>query len=126
MQVYGDWKYESEEFKIPSKEKNNENINLEVLENKYDSLIVEMQKEIDELKKNQGSNELENRKEKSKTASSQLVFNAEEDEIIKISSDNSIEVSSEYKFITTDAIDKAQKTHQEVWDSVRKAFSGRE
>lgn len=126
MQVYGDWKYESEEFKIPSKEKNNENINLEVLENKYDSLIVEMQKEIDELKKNQGSNELENRKEKSKTASSQLVFNAEEDEIIKISSDNSIEVSSEYKFITTDAIDKTQKTHQEVWDSVRKAFSGRE
>jgi superfamily I DNA and RNA helicase len=125
MQVYGNWKYEAEEFKLPSKE-NNENINLEVLENKYDNLIEEMQKEIDELKKNQDSSELENRKVKSEKSSSRLVFNAEEDEIIKINSDNSIEISSEYKFITTDTIDQAQKTYHEVWDSVRKAFSGRE
>lgn len=126
MQVYGDWDYEAEDFKLPPKEINDENIKLEDLKEKYDHLIKEMQKEIDELKTSQISSELNTRKAKSEKSSSRLVFNAKEDEIIKISSDNNIEISSEYKFITTDAIDKAKNIYQKVWDSVRKAFSGRD
>ncbi len=126
MQVYGDWKYEAEEFKLPKKEDKKEN-NLESLEKKYDSLIEEMQQEFDELKYNQNDTQLNERKSKSEKSSSQLVFNAQEDQMIKINSeDNSIEINSEYKFITTDVINESESLYKEVWDSVRKAFSGRE
>lgn len=123
MQLYGDWNYDAEEFKLP-REDEKENIDLETLEEKYDNLIGEMQHEIDKLKKNRNSNQLESRKEKSEKVNKKLVFNAEEDEMIKINSDDSIEISSEYKFITTDVIE--EKYYQDAWNSIRRAFSGRQ
>jgi hypothetical protein len=125
MQLYGDWNYEAEEFKLP--EKNNESkTDLTELEKKYDSLIEELQQEIDDLKKSQNSQEIEDRKEKSRKISSNLVFNADEDNIIKINKDNSIEISSEYKFITTDTIEDKPPAYKDSWDAVRRAFSGRQ
>jgi hypothetical protein len=125
MQLYGDWNYEAEEFKLP--EKNDEQTSdLTALERKYDSLIEELQQEIDDLKKNQNSQEIEGRKEKSREISSNLVFNADENNIIKINKDNSIEISSEYKFITTDTIEDKTSAYKNSWDAVRRAFSGRQ
>jgi superfamily I DNA and RNA helicase len=125
MQLYGDWNYEAEEFKLP--EKNDEQTtDLTALERKYDSLIEELQQEIDDLKKNQNSQEIEGRKEKSREISSNLVFNADENNIIKINKDNSIEISSEYKFITTDTIEDKTSAYKNSWDAVRRAFSGRQ
>lgn len=125
MHVYGDWNYETKEFKMPKKN-DDQKSDLSFLENKYDSLIEEMQQEIDELKKNQSGEEIKNRKEKSRKISQNLVFNADEDNIIKINKDNSIEISSEYKFITTDTIADKPAAHKESWDAVRRAFSGRQ
>jgi superfamily I DNA and RNA helicase len=125
MQLYGDWNYEANKFKLP--EKNDEQkTDLTALENKYDSLIEELQQEIDDLKKSQNSQEIEDRKEKSRKISNNLVFNADEDNIIKINKDNSIEISSEYKFITTDTIEDKKLACKNSWDAVRRAFSGRQ
>lgn len=126
MQVYGDWKFEPNEFKLPEKEVKNKN-DLESLEKKYDNLIEEMQEEIDELKRNRNKTEIDKRKSMSEKSSSQLVFNAQEDKMIKFNSENdSVEIDSEYKFITTDVIEDSKSLYKDVWDSVRKAFSGRE
>jgi len=125
MQLYGDWNFEAAEFKLPDKN-DEKRIDLAALEKKYDSLIEELQQEIDDLKKIQDSQELASRKEKSKKISSNLVFNTDEDNIIKINKDNSIEISSEYKFITTDTIEDQEEAYKNSWDAVRKAFSGRQ
>lgn len=126
MQVYGDWKFEPNEFKLPEKEAKNKS-DLESLEEKYDNLIEEMQEEIDKLKRNRNKTEIDKRKSMSEKSSSQLVFNAQEDKMIKFNSENdSVEIDSEYKFITTDVIEDSKSLYKDVWDSVRKAFSGRE
>jgi len=124
MQVYGDWKFEPEEFEFPNKDNNK---NLESLENKYDSIIENMQEDIDELKKRKNNYDIKNRKEKSEKVSKKLVFNAEENEMIEInSSDDKIEISSENKFITTDIIDDNKSYYKNTWNSVKRAFSGRQ
>jgi hypothetical protein len=99
-------------------------IKLEFNKNFAELESLKSQIKVDKLKKNRNSNQLENRKEKSEELNKKLVFNAAEDEMIKINSDDSIEISSEYKFITTDVIE--EKYYQDAWNSIRRAFSGRQ
>ncbi|MFW5980323.1 MAG: ATP-binding domain-containing protein [Halanaerobiales bacterium] len=129
MQVYGDWDFEPEEFKLPSEDNKDEKLNK--LQNKYEEMINEVQEEIAVIKEKQKKlTDITKRREKSRESSARLSFTEAENKIIEHLHDNdkkdTRKIKSEYKFITTENIDeKENKAGKKVWDTVRKSYSGR-
>ena len=125
MQVYGDWDYEPVGFELPEQSKSNKEIDVDIKE-KYDELFDDIQIQINKIKKEQKSiGNLDERKEKSDQSRKKLVFDLNEDDMLKIKDDEEVEIRSDFKFITTDQIDENKEHYIKAWDSVRKAFSGR-
>ena len=128
MQVYGEWDFEADEFKLPEEDTEKD---IEQLQEKYDEIIQEMQQEIEKIKSEQKETDSKvDHVEKSKKYGEQVIFNGEENQIMRISQEQEAGVDtidSSQKFITTDVFDpETEKIYKKVWDAVKRALSGRD